>query len=259
MAAFILSLGGTAAAAADRTGIPPWKVERGSVQCTLAPTKGPKFSLGVDDSAGLATLFVSRLSSNDFQKVSAEIRLFPSGASYAREKGVMWMPGGLAIFGLPREFVDQFSSSTQMIISVGEKKKFDIPLGSPRDAVSTLRSCHETLLRSWGVDPTLFTALSREPEPIDQWNWLTEKEFEAIATEAMARRGGGSTVMTFQIKSDGLVRDCRVVVSSGLPTLDRLACASTLKNARYEPAMDRAGRPVEVKVAYLQLWAFARP
>jgi TonB family protein len=236
-----------------------WRVERGSLQCSLVSTRGPKFTLQLDDSAGLATLFAVRLGSSEFQTTIAEIMLLPSGSSFLRDKGAMWMPGGLAVFGLPRNFMDEFARSAQMQIKVGGKKKFDFALGSVSEAVSTLRSCHLALLRSWGVNPDQLSALSKQPEPLNESEWLRQKDVEEVVTEAMVRHGGGTTALTFTVQPDGHVRDCRTVVSSGLPTLDSLACASILKNARYEPGVDAGGRPVPVKIAYLRLWAFSRP
>lgn len=54
----------------------------------------------------------------------------------------------------------------------------------------------------------------------------------------------GSVTVRLKIDSSGLVSSCRVARSSGHVALDEQTCALFRARARFEPAKDRAGRPV---------------
>jgi len=125
-------------------------------------------------------------------------------------------------------------------------------------AVRALDACHASLLRSWGVDPALLSTLSRQPAPIGSDHpWISKKELDEVATDVMALlHGGGSTILTYVVQPDGRIADCRVVVSSGLPSLDNFACQSFSINAHFDPALGADGQPVPVRVADIVHWAF---
>lgn len=68
--------------------------------------------------------------------------------------------------------------------------------------------------------------------------------------------------MEYTIGTDGRVRDCRVVQSSGTPLLDAHTCRLYEDRYRYEPALDTAGRAVPVTVRATRSWfirGMARP
>ncbi len=47
------------------------------------------------------------------------------------------------------------------------------------------------------------------------------------------------------IGTDGRAVDCRVLKTSGVPDLDQASCRALVKRARYRPALDAMGKPVE--------------
>ncbi len=60
--------------------------------------------------------------------------------------------------------------------------------------------------------------------------------------------------LEYSIGTDGRVRNCRVVQSSGTPLLDMHTCRLYEDRYRYEPALDDAGRPVTVTVRATRSW-----
>jgi TonB family protein len=251
-----LTTGSPAAAKRPKT---EWITERGAHQCSLRNTKRSGFEIELSDSFGHVTLFALRFSSNDFQRRPAVVLLRPSGERFEVPKsGAAWLPGGFAV-DLPARFTDDLARSTGLAIEVNGSKKFDFSFEPPLNDVRTLHACHETLLRSWGIDPHQSASLSKEAVPVDGGSWITNKDFEKIGTEAMARHGGGTTIMTYAVNPAGRVTDCRTVVSSGFPTLDRFACTATTERGRFEPALDASGNPTTQRVADVIRWLFVRP
>ena len=53
-----------------------------------------------------------------------------------------------------------------------------------------------------------------------------------------------SVEVRYTVNVDGSVSNCRIVGSSGFPTLDATACRLIEQRFRFKPALDRAGRPV---------------
>jgi len=245
-------------AAPSRSDLQGWKVERGQYQCSLIRTKGAKFELEVSDSLGTATLFAYRFVPGDFRERPAQIELEPGGNRIASGLSAEWIYGGLVVFNVPTKALEGFSSSTGLVVSVDGKKKFDFRFDPPGDAVRALDACHASLLRSWGVDPALLSTLSRQPAPIGSDHpWISKKELDEVATDVMALlHGGGSAILTYVVQPDGRIADCRVVVSSGLPSLDNFACQSFSINAHFDPALGADGQPVPVRVADIVHWAF---
>lgn len=54
-----------------------------------------------------------------------------------------------------------------------------------------------------------------------------------------------ATTIRVTIATDGKVRDCTVLASSGSAELDNSACATMTSRARFRPAVDAQGRPIE--------------
>lgn len=71
---------------------------------------------------------------------------------------------------------------------------------------------------------------------------LSDRDYPA----AMARqRAAGTVVIRYRIGTDGRVRACEIVRSSGHPELDDLTCRLVQQRFRYAPARDAAGLAVE--------------
>lgn len=62
---------------------------------------------------------------------------------------------------------------------------------------------------------------------------------------ALASHSEGTVVVKLRIGIDGRPRACRIVRSSGHDELDLATCNIMLTRARFSPARDRNGNPVE--------------
>ena len=99
----------------------------------------------------------------------------------------------------------------------------------------------------WEEQPTPATdrqeALQARPaRPRDQSVWQ-RRIIEDYPSEALREEAQGTVGVALTIASDGVPSQCRVTQSSGHAVLDETACASMLRNARFDPALDDRGQP----------------
>lgn len=64
--------------------------------------------------------------------------------------------------------------------------------------------------------------------------------------------------LQYRVGTDGFVRGCRVLQSSGEPLLDQRTCELYERRYRYLPARDTSGQPVEITINAVRSWALRR-
>lgn len=67
-----------------------------------------------------------------------------------------------------------------------------------------------------------------------------------------ADRGYGFLLLT--ISEGGRVSDCSILQSTGNGAVDQALCGIMIRQSRWEPARDKQGRPVSVKLRYTATW-----
>lgn len=67
-------------------------------------------------------------------------------------------------------------------------------------------------------------------------------------------RDGRFIVVRYFVGTDGRVKNCRVVQSSGSAEADAITCKLIEKRFRYRPAEDAAGNPVQDETGWKQWW-----
>jgi protein TonB len=65
----------------------------------------------------------------------------------------------------------------------------------------------------------------------------------------------GQVVLGLTVGADGRISRCQPLSSSGNPALDSELCRRMTERSRWQPARDRAGRPVTVSVRYTATWS----
>lgn len=63
--------------------------------------------------------------------------------------------------------------------------------------------------------------------------------------EALRNGWEGDVVIKLHVGVDGRAHSCRIVTSSGYPLLDNQTCYLMLVRARFAPAKDEDGKPME--------------
>jgi protein TonB len=79
---------------------------------------------------------------------------------------------------------------------------------------------------------------------------LTRRDYRRIRAFGSPR---GQAVLAIDVSADGRLTRCLPLGGSGNPALDAELCR-LLERTRWEPARDRAGRPVPVALRYVATW-----
>ena len=83
-------------------------------------------------------------------------------------------------------------------------------------------------------------------------SWFTDKDYPR---EARERREQGSVAFLMTVDKKGKPAACTVTSSSGSASLDAKTCELAMKRARFYPALDADGRPVESKYPMRTTWS----
>lgn len=82
-----------------------------------------------------------------------------------------------------------------------------------------------------------------KPVPIaNPGSWISPADYPPAA---LAKKYQGTTQFTVQVGRDGRVVGCTIRESSGSADLDAATCANVTRRARFSPALDSSGDPVE--------------
>lgn len=114
------------------------------------------------------------------------------------------------------------------------------PMG---DAFTLLNQCTQGLIESWGLDADAHLTMQRLPE------WLNEKQIAKKIARRYPERAlmnGESGVVNLRVKvsETGSVTECVVENVTETRILQSPAC-ETMRRARFEPALDAEGKPME--------------
>jgi len=105
-----------------------------------------------------------------------------------------------------------------------------------------LDQCTDNLVRSWGFDPVAMRALSRPPRPkTAPGKWLFPSDYPTVSI----LRGERAIVFPrLNIDETGNVTACEIQQSTKDGAFAEIVCNAFRKRAKFEPALDAAGKPV---------------
>ena len=247
----LLALGLAQAAPSTLSDLPPnrWTVDYGTLSCTLARRAGnassPIVALNLPlgrDPGEIVVLGGAQLGARLSGQI--EVRLdngAPATVTAARERR-----NGLSVAvlkPLPDDFVERLAEARQLAIGDGREDILTVALGHARQGVEELNRCNEDLLQSWGIDVAARRALTRLPEPRN-FRWA----------ERIMPSEDAAIVIAIDVTDQGRPLDCRVLVSSGHPRMDRALCNVARSQARFEPGLDAAARPVAAQYVTRVRW-----
>jgi TonB family protein len=229
-----------------------WEVNAGKTKCRLIrhfTTAGQSYRLELEQGWTFGgydwALYGSALPSYS-SATSIAIALDPPAATHRfktnpnmfyadDERGIGWNDTDSLLFNAVRD--DQHMRITGA-------KKLDVALDLPKasKALKALEACENDLLASWGIDAKQFRSQSARAEPINYpARWVTNNDYPKAD---FAQNNEGTTTFLLPVGADGKVSDCRIVESSGFPSLDRRTCELMLARAAFRPAKDGNGRAV---------------
>lgn len=236
---------------ADSVSLAPsgqWAVEYGKDMCVLSRPFGEGkqrviFSLKPAPNSDQARIMLIRQAGREDPLAGkAEVR-FSDGSvpAWSQGKSATAKGIGLTSIDLPRSSLAPLEKGGSISIRFG--RKTDLTL-TPRDMSSAVKAwakCEADLLKTWGMDETAQAAMASIPYRTDKGSLFNSDDYP----DRLLNRGVQGTVgALLTVDAQGNVADCRAVEPSGTPELDQHTCRIFRQRARYQPAVDRDGKPM---------------
>jgi protein TonB len=86
-------------------------------------------------------------------------------------------------------------------------------------------------------------------------SWITADDYPSSAIRAEQE---GSVAISVRVGTDGRVTACTVTAPSGIAALDDVTCRLYVRRARFSPALDAGGSPIEAVYADRVRWQLPR-
>jgi len=155
----------------------------------------------------------------------------------------------------PAIYPEQEAAVSTLTVRLGGKRNYRLELGSMGKPMATMRTCMDGLLEHWGYDPTAFAAQSRPAIPIGSpGNWVIPADYPSKALTA-----GHNGLIQFRLDLDetGKILGCHILARTNPDEFADAACHALNRRARFEPALDAAGKPT--KTFYINNIRFVIP
>ncbi|HEY0446327.1 MAG TPA: energy transducer TonB [Allosphingosinicella sp.] len=262
--AFVLAACAVPAAAARppeaHRSVKPWVLDYGATACTAFKPYGSDsapVSLAFRPSANgqVVRLVIARpgrfAPASQFDvavKVAGEA-LKTSGLRFGtkEKREIVWI-------NVPNAHLAGLRGTGEITISGGPLNElFSLPkIGAVLDG---LEKCNADLRRHWNVGDAAALARTAEPEqPL--FHYFTTGDYPMDAFEEGA--SGVSRVM-MMVDETGALADCLVEETSGVASLDAMACFVLQKRAKFRPAIDAAGKPARSVLTQSVTWGMPPP
>lgn len=280
-------LGATSAAATDWDSVAGWDVyEVDAKRCVVGRVfaEGPTtfgIILSVD---GDTRVFATRAgwSTRAGAAVAARIALdgqsLPTGSSVGIEQN----DNRGFVAAAPAGFVDRFATATQLDLTTAPGQASDtLRLTGAAAGLAQGRRCLDSLREEARIPPANAGAVPRttalrtttssgralglasSPRVIasralprkPRSTWVTTDDYPDAALRAEEE---GSVTVKLAIDRGGEVAGCDVVQSSGSAALDTATCRTVRRRARYQPATDGSGQPVDATDNHTVRWSLPR-
>ena len=258
----LLLWAGASQASTSLAPVGPWQITEGTDECRLMRTFGSaqdpqilRFARGSGlDSFDMvfAGTTIPRLGN----RVTVTFRLLPNGPTQASEAIWGFVPGRkerfLRWWDADPAFLDAIGEDQEIEIGVDGKFVVTIHAAKAKAALRGLGACHDRLLKGWGLDTAALKALSQRAKPrASPGTWVSASDYPS---DALQRGAGGTAVVLLTINTNGDVNACRIVQTSGNPSLDTVSCQMLRLRAKYHPARGQDGQPVESQDIHRIRW-----
>lgn len=126
---------------------------------------------------------------------------------------------------------------------VDGKAHVRLAAGPMGNLFSALNNCSEELLTHWGLDLERHRTASRKVVPLaSPGKWIGSKDYPARELRASSQ---ALVYFRLMVGEDGLPYSCHIQQSGYSAAFDKSVCAAMMRNARFEPALDAAGKPMK--------------
>jgi hypothetical protein len=114
--------------------------------------------------------------------------------------------------------------------------------GSVRGAFAAVDKCIDNLMTSWGIDVERHRSLSRKVKPQQSpGRWV---ESEDYPLQMLKDRQPAIVDFRLSVGPDGVPTACHIQSTTRPKEFDDAVCKSVMRRARFDPALDAAGKPL---------------
>lgn len=140
---------------------------------------------------------------------------------------------------------DQATGSLINWIDISDGKGTErLATGNLGELFRLMQMCSDGIVKVWGLDPVIQANLSRRAAPT---NTLAITRSVMSVYPAKAEANGKVASMTIRVMIDptGKPTSCVVIAKTDSREFGNTACRQVMKVAKFEPALDADGKPVE--------------
>lgn len=158
--------------------------------------------------------------------------------STTRIDGWQWAEGDTP----PKVAPAQEAAVTGVTLAVRGRKPLRFEFGPIDKPMAQLHACQDSLVKSWGFDPTVQAALQRPARPAGSPGaWLRGEDYPM---ESVRQGHNGLVQFRVDVDAQGKVGGCYVLDRTSPDDFADVTCSAVLRRASFTPALDAEGRPV---------------
>ena len=134
----------------------------------------------------------------------------------------------------------QATNATSVSLRSGDGTSANIALTDMPQLMKGMQDCTADLKRYWNIDNPERQNVAVEVKG-EIRSIFRPEDYPA---EAMKKRQEGRVQFLLLIDEQGKVAGCNIVQASGIPALDGMGCLVIMERAKFQPALDKQGRPI---------------
>jgi hypothetical protein len=149
---------------------------------------------------------------------------------------------------VPRDDLDALRKAGEIDLH-GGPLDYRLALPSIAAVLDGLDKCNADLRQYWNVGAEQFSRKAHSLKPLAAY--FSDADYP---DQAMFANQGGISQVMLMIDETGALKDCMVEATSGFATLDAMTCGVLLERAKFEPALDPAGKPARSVITSKVTW-----
>jgi hypothetical protein len=229
-----------------RKPIRPWVLDYGETACTASRIYGSEASpialaFRPSPSGEIVRLVVSRQGKAP-QAYHFKVATNLGGAA-AKSTGLRFATrdkaSDLIWINFRRSDLEGLPSAGEIALRGGKAIEERFALPGMAAVLAALDRCNANLRRYWNLEgtPVAQPATSLRPHR----SYFSDADYPA---QALRENRTGETSFILMVDEAGTLKDCMVEETSGIASLDAMACIVLLDRAKFKPALDASGKPV---------------
>jgi hypothetical protein len=237
--------------------VKPWILDYGMTACTAiatygTPDKPVTLAFRPSPNGTIVRLMVVRSSQarKDFQ---FDLTSNLGGAS-ARTNGLHFSgadrKGSIIWINVARGDLEVLRTAGAIVLH-GGPLDYNLALPSIGAVLDGLDKCNADLRDYWNVGAAAdrLTRKARPLRPLTDYFSSADYPDQAVFADE-----GGTSLVMMMVDETGALKDCLVEATSGFATLDAMTCVVLHQRAKFEPALDLAGKPTRSVLTQRVIW-----